>query len=334
MSPSKTKSHNDQLTSKMKNRPKEGEGDGHTMPTAALQKVAEEKVACEVETAWGKTSIVRGDSTDEDSSSSSISRAEINTSSVPADSEAGGHKVKNLIEIPTSLDILCGRGKPIQSHTGNQWMHQIVDSYRGRYLNAPRKKKPSIVEEALNTILSNGGRFLRRIEGEDELCGWEQVTHSAVVREKLSHALRCSLKARQKEESSYDPTKRHSQEVAEHSWTTPIRHHSTAFSSYIPPSFPQFCTAAQMHSTVLSTTGNLLLPPSNAARILSSSLSAAMMTPELTSPGLSPYQADILLAGFPRSYAAAAAAADILAIENVARAQILEEYILKRRRQE
>jgi hypothetical protein len=314
----------------MKNRPKLGEGDGHTMPTPAHQKVAEEEVAYEVETAGVETSIVPEDSSDEESSSSSTSRAEIYAAYVPADSETGGHKVKNVIEIPTALDILCGRGKPIQSHSGNQWMHQIVDLYRDSYLKAPRKKKPSVVKEALNTIMSSGGRFLRRIEGEVELCGWEQVTHSAVLLKKLSHALRCSLKGRQKEESSYAPaTKRHSQEVAEPSWTTASRHHSAVFSSYIPPSFPHCHTTAQMHSTVLSTTSNLLFPPSNAGRMLSPSLSAAMMTPEPTSPGLSPSMAGILLAGLPRSYAAAA---DNIAIENLARRQILEEHILRRRR--
>ena len=100
------------------------------------------------------------------------------------------------VSCPSPADILLGRGKPFQSHPGNQRMLQIVDAYRQRYLRAERKEKHSIVEEVISAIRATGGRFLSRVEYENY---WIEVNHAISYR-KVGHAFRS--KARRTESAS------------------------------------------------------------------------------------------------------------------------------------
>lgn len=93
-----------------------------------------------------------------------------------------GKRVNN----PTSLDILLGRGKPVQSHSGNQRMLSIVDENRARYLDSERKVKHQIIEEILKSIKASGGRFLTRVDYENY---WVEVNHAVAYR-KVGHAFR------------------------------------------------------------------------------------------------------------------------------------------------
>ena len=90
------------------------------------------------------------------------------------------------IENPTDHDVLLGRGKPFQNHPGNRKMLGLVDQYRERYQRAERKEKHDIVEEVMELISSNGGRFLRHVDYENQ---WVEVSHPISYR-KVGHAFR------------------------------------------------------------------------------------------------------------------------------------------------
>eukprot|EP00934_Nitzschia_sp_Nitz4_P001916 Nitzschia sp. Nitz4//scaffold267_size26297//19168//20076//NITZ4_008271-RA/size26297-processed-gene-0.8-mRNA-1//-1//CDS//3329544911//1916//frame0 len=94
---------------------------------------------------------------------------------------------------PTKYDVLCGRGKPIQDHSGNLRLRRIVSKFTERYMNARRHKKQEIVEEVVELVKNSGGvlaRFLKRVGRENY---WVEVP-KAVACDKVSHALRCLVR--------------------------------------------------------------------------------------------------------------------------------------------
>jgi hypothetical protein len=65
--------------------------------------------------------------------------------------------------IPTSKDILCGRGRTHFSHPGNKQFREIVGKSLGAYLDAPtRIQKSKIVKLIANEALEQGARFLKQ----------------------------------------------------------------------------------------------------------------------------------------------------------------------------
>jgi hypothetical protein len=99
--------------------------------------------------------------------------------------EAGDGTIDN----PSKFDVLFGRGKPYQGHSGNIRLHKVVDVYKPRYSQARRHVKTEIAEEIVQFIKGGGeksGRFLKRTEGED---AWVEVSDT-IARDKVSHALR------------------------------------------------------------------------------------------------------------------------------------------------
>jgi hypothetical protein len=112
----------------------------------------------------------------------------------PSAVEVGSKPKKgDQITMPADFDVVFGRGKPFQSHPGNQRLHQIVTLHKDQYQAARRYDKLAIAQQVVDSIKSGGktpGRFLRRVEGED---GWEIVPDD-VAREKVAHALRGKFK--------------------------------------------------------------------------------------------------------------------------------------------
>jgi hypothetical protein len=103
--------------------------------------------------------------------------------------EVGAGAGDETIVKPTKFDVLFGRGKPYQGHSGNIRLHKVVDVYKPRYAQARRHVKTEIAEEIVQFIKGGGekaGRFLKRTEGED---AWVQVSDT-IARDKVSHALR------------------------------------------------------------------------------------------------------------------------------------------------
>jgi hypothetical protein len=104
----------------------------------------------------------------------------------------------NRIDVPTTVDVLLGRGKPFQSHPGNQRMLRIIDEHRTRYLQADRSDKHDIIVEIIGAIRGSGGRFLRRVDYEHY---WIEVSQSIAYR-KVGHAFRSKARTNISETST------------------------------------------------------------------------------------------------------------------------------------
>lgn len=108
----------------------------------------------------------------------------------------------NLI-IPTSTDVLMGRGRPYQDHKGNMYLSRLIDEYRSEYNGSSRMAKTRISWMLVNKIKERGGRFLKKSKlndtggtdggGDDDLGGvdtyWE-VCNLEAAREKVAHGFR------------------------------------------------------------------------------------------------------------------------------------------------
>lgn len=76
-------------------------------------------------------------------------------------------KIKSHDILPTSKDVLCGRGKTHFFHEGNAKFREIVGVNLGTYLNATsRSEKSAIVRTIADEVLRQGARFLLRKKGD------------------------------------------------------------------------------------------------------------------------------------------------------------------------
>jgi len=88
--------------------------------------------------------------------------------------------------VPGELDILLGRGRCAQNHTGNIHYRQVVETFRFRYEQIPKKgAKTHLIREVVAVIYDNGGRFLK----QDGFGRWIPVDPE-VARDKVSHSFR------------------------------------------------------------------------------------------------------------------------------------------------
>jgi hypothetical protein len=109
---------------------------------------------------------------------------------------------------PRKRDVLLGRGKPFQNFSGNRRMLRIVSQFKGEYAARPRDQKRLYVETALEAVLKDGARFLRRVDVADGTHRWEEVDRTAAA-EKVWHVLRSkgegrSRKSRRSSEQGED----------------------------------------------------------------------------------------------------------------------------------
>ena len=95
------------------------------------------------------------------------------------------------IGLPGRYDILVGRGKPFQSHSGNICMLQLIEQHMKEYENAGRGEKTSIAKRLVKKLQMKG-RFLAR----DNDGWWVRVSDEIAV-EKVSGGFRSS-RGRQK----------------------------------------------------------------------------------------------------------------------------------------
>lgn len=84
--------------------------------------------------------------------------------------------------VPSNKDVLFGRGDPIQKHPGNQNFRRVLLETFLSYQGMSRKEKTAHTWRIVDTVLANGGRFLRKHEA-----GWwiEVTRHDA--RQKVSN---------------------------------------------------------------------------------------------------------------------------------------------------
>jgi len=79
------------------------------------------------------------------------------------------------------LDIVCGRGAPINFHYGNQAFRELVEEHQTSYLCAKRSDKPRIALKVMDLVKAGDARFVRRHKASkkwveiDDNCAYEKV---------------------------------------------------------------------------------------------------------------------------------------------------------------
>jgi hypothetical protein len=91
---------------------------------------------------------------------------------------------KDRVIVPGTLDVLLGRGKPLQKHNGNLNYHYVVEGYHAQYEQASKLEKTQIAKTIVDKIHEQGGRFLKQEEA-----GWVEIDDGA-ARTKISHTFR------------------------------------------------------------------------------------------------------------------------------------------------
>ncbi len=104
-------------------------------------------------------------------------------------SEQNSREVQTGVVVPRDEDIVCGRGKALNRHPGNQRMHKIVKKYKYRYRDARNQdEKAKIANKVLAAIQSNGGRLLRLNDNGE----WQELEYKVGLK-KVYHSIRDSL---------------------------------------------------------------------------------------------------------------------------------------------
>ena len=90
------------------------------------------------------------------------------------------------IDLPSIKDVLCGRGKSYQEHSGNVHMRNIIAEYIPQYREGTQTDKGRIPLQVVMRIKQEGGRFLKR----DTDFGWWFEVSDEEAREKISMSFR------------------------------------------------------------------------------------------------------------------------------------------------
>ena len=95
-------------------------------------------------------------------------------------------RAQNVIVIPTPRDVLFGRGGNMKAHVGNmRYIHMLEDNLEDYLGASSRSQKLAITEQIVNSVKSNGGRFLR----QDKDGIWVEVSNKQAI-DKVGHGFR------------------------------------------------------------------------------------------------------------------------------------------------
>lgn len=97
------------------------------------------------------------------------------------------HRSSSSTLLPSSRDILFGRGKPYQQHAGNVRLSLMLEHLQDRYETLPRHHKTQLAQDIVRQLQSEGVRFIKRDPQQSQL--WILVPDS-VAREKVSQLFR------------------------------------------------------------------------------------------------------------------------------------------------
>ena len=90
------------------------------------------------------------------------------------------------IVVPSRMDVLFGRGTPLQSHVGNMRLIDLIEEDLEKYFSSSKKAgKAAVVNSLIKTINNEGGRFLK--QSRDGV--WEEVDDSSAF-DKVGHGFR------------------------------------------------------------------------------------------------------------------------------------------------
>lgn len=92
------------------------------------------------------------------------------------------------VDLPAPKDVLLGRGKTVQDHSGNVIMRNKVASYMGEYKKAAKLEKGQVALKVVQDTNKEGGKFLKR--GKN---GWWVEVSEETAREKISMTFRTTI---------------------------------------------------------------------------------------------------------------------------------------------
>ena len=110
--------------------------------------------------------------------------------------------------IPGPSNVICGRGKKTNSHSGNQFYQNLIRNTIPQYCQAISKhEKTMLVSDILMTIKTNGpdSGFIKKKQTDDGCCCYYHVSDQFArekigqnLRDYLSNKYRSSTKAKRK----------------------------------------------------------------------------------------------------------------------------------------
>ena len=111
------------------------------------------------------------------------------------------HPETPRIVVPSQSDVLFGRGKPFRRHVGNLHLTSLVHERMSTYLFS--KEKTKIIEDLVDKIESEGGRFLKQ-DGPGK--PWLVVDHQQ-AKEKTAQSFRTRAYKQRRQDRSNDDTR-------------------------------------------------------------------------------------------------------------------------------
>ena len=115
-------------------------------------------------------------------------------------------------------DVLCGSGKALMHHPGNQKFRTLVKARVDQYFDSDRHRKAQISEDVVRDVEAMGGRFLKQDKSDR---AWHVIGRAEAI-DKTSQALR-------------DMKRRMLRELHQETSTTPTTTRNTATTSTISP---------------------------------------------------------------------------------------------------
>mmetsp|Transcript_5587 Transcript_5587/g.16559 ORF Transcript_5587/g.16559 Transcript_5587/m.16559 type:complete len:697 (-) Transcript_5587:170-2260(-) len=76
--------------------------------------------------------------------------------------DAGEENKARIHYLLSQHDVIFGRGRSFQDHSGNRRMRELVAEWFDQYNASPRKTKMAIAENIVHLIHNSGGRFLKK----------------------------------------------------------------------------------------------------------------------------------------------------------------------------
>ena len=96
-----------------------------------------------------------------------------------------------VVVIPTTIDVLLGRGARVNAHQGNESLHRMVEKVLSQYEVGARTFKTWLTNSIVEKVKEQGGRFIKQDSSE----GVWLVVDDDTARLKVSHLFRARREA-------------------------------------------------------------------------------------------------------------------------------------------
>ena len=87
------------------------------------------------------------------------------------------YPLRSTFYVPFCEDVLLGTGAPVQNHSGNKRLRELVSDHIRHYEKAQRGGKTAIAEGIIDIIRQRGGFFLKKQDGGE----WSRVNNEVAT---------------------------------------------------------------------------------------------------------------------------------------------------------